>query len=233
MFLGLLFLFFGIAIGKFKWYWLISGYNTASKKDKQKIDIENIGKSLTKMSYMVAIVNLFGAFLVFFFKISILIFVFLTLVIIFYFVWHVQKFDRSSNSKTGKIILIVVMIIILLINVPLFSMTYKTTNVEFTKDSLRIIGTYGRTIPKENINEIKLVDNIPEIKMRTNGIGLGKIQKGNFKLDGINKGVLFLENDNGPYIQISTNIYTVFINYKYDSKTLELFNELENEFKLK
>lgn len=197
------------------------------------MDIENIGKSLTKMSYMVAIVNLFGAFLVFFFKISILIFVFLTLVIIFYFVWQVKKFDRSSNSKAGKIILIVVMIIILLINIPIFSMAYKTTNVEFTKDSLRIIGTYGRTIPKENINEIRLVDNIPEIKMRTNGIGLGKIQKGNFKLDGISKGVLFLENDNGPYIQISTNVYTVFINYTDDTKTLELFNELDNDFKLK
>lgn len=225
------FLLIGIGIGKYKCYWLISGYNTASKEDKENMDIESAGKSLAKMSYMVAAINLLGALLVFFFHISVIIFVYLTIAIVFYFAWQVQKFDHSSSAKAGKIALIIAMVIVIAVNIPIFYASNKSTNVEVSTDSIRIIGTYGRTIPRENISEIKLVDNIPKITMRTNGIGTSKIQKGNFKLEGINKGVLFLEENNGPYIQITTDVYTVFINYKDDSKTLELFNEMDKEYK--
>jgi len=232
-FIGLIFLILGVAIGKYKCYWLISGYNTASKENKAKMDIENIGKAMAKMSYIVGAVNLIGAFLMFFFKISIIIFVFLTLAIIFYYVWNMQKYDHSSNAKAGKIILVVVMIIVLAVNIPIFTMAYKSTDVEITTDYLKVNGMYKQTIHSDNITEIKLLDNIPEIKTRTNGVGLGKIQKGRFKLEGIQTCYLFLENNDGPYIKVMTDIYPIFINYKDDAKTLELFNKLDKEYNKK
>jgi hypothetical protein len=227
------FLIIGVAIGKYKCYWLISGYNTASKEEKEKMNIETAGKYLAKMSYIVAILNLVGIFFVFFFEISVIIFVYLTIAIIFYFTWQVQKFDHSSSAKAGKIALVIAMVFVIAVNIPIFYTSYKSTTVEVAKDTLKIRGMYGRTIPRENIKEIELLDSIPKITMRTNGIGLKKVQKGNFKLEGISKGILFLEDDNGPYIQITTNVYTVFINYKDDAKTLEVFDKLDKEYKLK
>lgn len=185
------------------------------------------------MSYTVATVNLLGSILNSFFKVNIMIFVFLTIAIIFYFVWYVQRFDHSSNSKATSIVLIVVAAIILAVNIPLFIMTYKTTNVEITSDTINIIGTYKRTIPRNEIEVVTLLDSIPKIKMKTNGIGIGQIQKGNYKLEGIDKGFLYLESDTGPYVEIATNGYTFFINYKDDNKTSELFYKLTNELKLK
>lgn len=185
------------------------------------------------MSYTVATVNLLGAILNSFYKVNIMIFVFLTIAIVFYFVWYVQRFDHSSNSKATSIVLIVVAAIILAVNIPLFIITYKATNVEITEDTIKIVGTYKRTIPNSEVKAIKLLDSIPKIKMKTNGIGIGQIQKGNYKLEGIDKGFLYLESDTGPYIEIDTNGYTFFINYKDDNKTSELFYKLTNELKLK
>lgn len=230
--MAVIFFIFGVAIGKYKCYWLISGYNTASKEEKQKIDIENTGKIIAKMSYIVAAISFLGALAAYFFQASksILISIFLMLIVIFYYVWKAQKYDHSSNAKIAKIILVVTMVLVIAINIPIFYATKKSSDVEVSNDSIRITGTYGRTITKESITEIKLIDNIPEIKMKTNGIGLGKIQKGNYKLEGINKGVLFLENNDGPFIQITTKSYTVFINYKDDAKTLNIYKKINNEF---
>lgn len=230
-----LFLALGIAIGKYKCYWLISGYNTASNEARQKIDIENVGKNLAKMSYIVAGINFLGALAAYFLQagISVLVCILLMLIVIFYYAWKVQKYDHSSNSKAAKIILAITIVFVIAINIPIFYAANKSSEVEILKDSLKITGTYGKTMKKESITEIKLIDNIPEIKMRTNGISLGKIQKGNYKLEGINKGVLFLEDSNGPFIQITTKTYTVFINYKDDSKTTDLYDKLSSEFNIK
>lgn len=230
--MAVIFLILGVAIGKYKCYWLISGYNTASKEKKQKIDIENTGKFIAKMSYIVAAINFSGALAAYFFQSSksILISIFLMLIVIFYYVWKAQKYDHSSNAKVSKIILVVTMVLVIAINIPIFYAANKSSDVEVSKDSIKVTGTYGRTITKESVTEIKLIDNIPEIKMKTNGIGLGKIQKGNYKLEGINKGVLFLENNDGPFIQITTKSYTVFINYKDDAKTLDIYKKINSEF---
>lgn len=184
------------------------------------------------MSYIVAAINFLGALAAYFFQASksILISIFLMLIVIFYYVWKAQKYDHSSNAKVAKIILVVTMVLVVAINIPIFYAANKSSDVEVSKDFIKITGTYGRTISKDSITEIKLIDNIPEIKMKTNGIGLGKIQKGNYKLEGINKGVLFLENNDGPFIQITTKSYTVFINYKDDSKTLNIYKEINSEF---
>lgn len=42
--IGGVFLFLGVAIHIFKWYFLISGYNTMSKEKKAKVDTHGLGK---------------------------------------------------------------------------------------------------------------------------------------------------------------------------------------------
>lgn len=48
---ALIFTILGLAIHKFKCYWLISGYNTASKEEKQSVDIKSISKILANSLY--------------------------------------------------------------------------------------------------------------------------------------------------------------------------------------
>ena len=48
---ALIFTILGLAIHKFKCYWLISGYNTSSKEEKQSVDIKSISKILANSLY--------------------------------------------------------------------------------------------------------------------------------------------------------------------------------------
>jgi hypothetical protein len=38
--IGVLFMAIGVAVGEFKFYWLIPGYNTAHEKAKKNVDME-------------------------------------------------------------------------------------------------------------------------------------------------------------------------------------------------
>ena len=57
---SLLFVFLGIAISRYKCYWLIAGYNTASKEEKARIDIENVAKHMSRMCYLIAFILFLG-----------------------------------------------------------------------------------------------------------------------------------------------------------------------------
>lgn len=50
--LGILFL--GFAIQKLKWYWLIAGYNTMSKEEKENVEIEKVAKEMAIFLYIIA-----------------------------------------------------------------------------------------------------------------------------------------------------------------------------------
>jgi hypothetical protein len=62
---------------------------------------------------------------------------------------------------------------------------------------------------------------MPKILLRTGGIGMGRIQKGNYSLEGDIKVKLSLASKEGPFIEIivdSTPSH-YYINYKYKENT--------------
>ena len=52
--LVVLFLFIGFAMQKLKWYFLISGYNTMTKEQKENVNVKALGKLLAIYSYSLA-----------------------------------------------------------------------------------------------------------------------------------------------------------------------------------
>lgn len=84
------FLFFsiGICISKFKWYWLISGYNTMSKEEKANVEIEALGNHMSKIFFLISSLNIVGFLLNYFFNISLAIFIVLTVITLLYSIYH-------------------------------------------------------------------------------------------------------------------------------------------------
>lgn len=56
-----IFLIIGIGIRFFKWYFLISGYNTMSKEKKENVDIEKLGKLMGNFSIIIGILFIIAA----------------------------------------------------------------------------------------------------------------------------------------------------------------------------
>ena len=97
--------------------------------------------------------------------------------------------------------------------------------------------SYPLTIPNDTIVSIKMVDSLPKLIYRTNGAGLGQIQKGYYTIkksddEHSENATLYIRNRNIKAIEIRTVKGLVYINCKDDFQTGELFNEMKNNVKI-
>ncbi|MDR1773389.1 MAG: DUF3784 domain-containing protein [Clostridioides sp.] len=98
------FIFFVIAylIGVKKMYFLISGYNTSSKAEKEKVNIDRLAKTMSIYSLIIAILELLLAFLYQMgFKWSLEVSIYSMIIIILIMIIHAQKFDKKNFNEDG------------------------------------------------------------------------------------------------------------------------------------
>lgn len=78
-------------------------------------------------------------------------------------------------------------------------------NVEFGEETMTFTGLYGQEIRYSDICEICVTDTLPAIKLRTNGLGLGKILKGHFRTNDSESCILLVNTGYSPYLYIGLN----------------------------
>ena len=96
---------------------------------------------------------------------------------------------------------------------------------------------YPLWIPNDTIVSINIIDNLPKLIFRTNGAGMGRVQKGYFTIkkndfDHSENATLYIRNRNIKAIEIKTINGLVYINQKNDELTQELFNEMKSTVKI-
>lgn len=227
---GLLFIGLGLAISRYKCYWLISGYNTSSKKEKENVDIENLGKHMGRLCYLIAFSIWIIALLVYFFEIYIGILIMLMVIMIFVYVLYMQRFDHNKGSGTDKGIIYFIGGVVLVVSILVFSFGQSPNEVSTNEGKIIISGSYGIIIKNENINSIELIESMPKVAFKSNGYsnGLGK-KKGEFKLEGDRMANLYIESKDGPYIKITLDKYDVYINYKDKELTNYIYKILDSQ----
>ena len=96
---------------------------------------------------------------------------------------------------------------------------------------------YPLTIPNDTIVSINMIDRLPLLIYRTNGTGIGPIQKGYFtvknsSLEHSENATLYIRNKNASAIEIRTVNGLVYINQKNDELTQCLFDEMKSTVKI-
>jgi hypothetical protein len=114
--MGLLFMVIGIAVGKFKFYWLISGYNTAHEKAKKNVDIEKVGRLFAVVCYINSAILFIGFGASYFIQVPLWIFLIIIYGMFIWMVLYSTKYDKDKGDKgeaiaTAIIVGIVVIII--------------------------------------------------------------------------------------------------------------------------
>lgn len=233
MILALVFLFLilGVVLKYLKWDWLIAGYNTMSKEQKQEVDIEGLRNFLSNSMFIMSAIFLV-AFLFSYvgYNTSALVAFIMLIVYSIFMMFYVQRFYRNKKIQRKNIIIIIAILLItgaLIRGVFLFG----AGDTEISVDSQEIIisGMYGTTISLDELKEIRLIEQIPRIIVRTNGYSLGNTLKGNFKLEEYGKVKLFLVSDQGPFLLLRNQEDTYIINYKESTKTDALYKEICNK----
>lgn len=225
---SVLFIVIGVLISKYKCYWLISGYNTSSKEEKARVEIEKVAKHMGRMCYAIAIILFLGSVISKYYSISFFSFVILMFIVFCGYLFYIQRFDHNKKSKTETVVVIIICFVAFSITLITFSSGNKPNEIKVTDNNIIIDGSFGTTIKKKEIESIELIEELPEISFRVNGYSDGSsIKKGDFKLKTGERVKLYIQSKTGPYIKISTVNNDVYINYKDDKETLASFKILK------
>ncbi|SCX92204.1 DUF3784 domain-containing protein [Alkaliphilus peptidifermentans] len=236
LFTPMLLILFGILIKYFKQYWLIAGYNTASKKEKENIDAEKLGAFIGNVMFVLAAINLSGLLLRYLgYRLLGDLTWGLFIIVIIFTVFRGQSFYKESGSTNGKMDRLS-LIVVLIVTLPILMfvgglMWYGNVTNEVTVegDIIRISGMYGTSVSREAITSIELLNEIPNIERKLNGLNFGNINKGVFRLADWGNGWVYLESNKGPYVVIRYNIEgLIVINYKNSEDTERVYAMISN-----
>lgn len=219
-----------------KAYWMISGYNTMPAEKKKKVDVEGLGKLMGNMCFILGAIFLIGISLLYLKQpVAGFAFLGLTVPVIIYTLIAAQKFDGNTRKESGEMktsakftIGGLVVFLLLLLGFVGFMVYqgFQPASITFENDVLTIAGSYGRSIPRAEINNVELSEVLPEVQRRTNGSAIGDRLRGHFQLKDIGPALLFLDRGKPPFIRIETGSDTIFLNLETAEQTRKLFTSL-------
>src|SRR5690606_9732568 len=106
--------------------------------------------------------------------------------------------------------------------------TSQPTEFTLEQNELKISGAYGTVIPYSDIENLKLSETIPQIELRTNGLGMGSIQKGHYKIEDMGDALLFMRSRSGVVIIIQCEgEKIVMINSAEPEETGTIYKQLK------
>ncbi|MBH1939998.1 hypothetical protein I5677_03690 [Mobilitalea sibirica] len=134
--------------------------------------------------------------------------------------------NQSSRKLFSYILGAIILVGVTIFLVVLYNSTKKETEIVISDEYFEVQGMFGATYYFDDIEVIELRDTIPKITRKNNGSGLGEVKKGDFEVEGLGSGKLFILSKEGPYIYVQTKDSYVIINYKDQTKTKELYESL-------
>ncbi|MBM7542241.1 hypothetical protein [Amphibacillus cookii] len=132
----------------------------------------------------------------------------------------------SDRDKLSKVKTILSVLVVLGLAVALFWVT-RESKISIQGTTLEIGGMYGISIDAEEVEDVLLTDEIPNIRGKTNALSLLSLKKGTFRMDEIEKARLYLHSGNGPYIQIMTSEDVIIVNYRNAEMTESVYEDIK------
>ncbi|MFN4213514.1 DUF3784 domain-containing protein [Exiguobacterium sp.] len=232
---AVLMFFLGFAVHRLGWHFLISGYNTMKREQKARVDIKSVARLIGIMCYGIGIIFLLIAAVETLgldiplepFFIGLLLFVVVIL-------WRAQAYDGNIFDESGrlrpggkkKLIPIVLVSMLLLTVVPgIFIWFSQPSAVTLTDTALVIEGSYGQTVPFDEITDVTLTD-VPAVERRTNGAATTSRWTGHFRTTDKEDVLLFIDRDVSSAIRIDWSGKPIYVNRETDETTEALYEKV-------
>ncbi|MBQ4548697.1 MAG: hypothetical protein IJA42_05890 [Bacteroidales bacterium] len=138
---------------------------------------------------------------------------------------------NSGRPRTYRSVFIIAVFIVALIAYPIFFANYGN-EIIVDDNKIEIKGDYSMDIPFDDIDTVLLIESLPNIKLRTNGISTNKVNIGKFKMADGNKCRLYINKSTPLFVEIrldaqdSPSESLVFINRKTVEGTKLLYDQI-------
>ncbi|WP_096189865.1 DUF3784 domain-containing protein [Evansella halocellulosilytica] len=212
-------------------YDLISGYALKNMKEKEALAKRGYPQAVGKVLIYSGLI-LFIGMLLYLANIPFAVQgAFLTVVVyMFTHLLLINKTDVKKNKVRTMIILIFTQFITISIIVFVFTASYERNEIEVSDKVFSITGYYGDEWLIEDITNVELVDQLPDVQARAHGFTFGHRAKGRYYLEGVGSGHLFVYKNEPPFIFVQMNDEYLFINSKSEKETIEWYDELLNNW---
>lgn len=139
---------------------------------------------------------------------------------------YLSRYELQHKRKKSYIISLSLFIIVVGGVIGLMIFTYQDYEVIVENEQLEITGMYGEQWSMENLKWVELLDEMPEVTAKTNGVGLPTLAKGQFTVKGYGNSFLFIQKESKPVILIETTEKPIFLNHQSPSITEKWFDQL-------
>ncbi len=218
-------------IVKKKDYTLISGFSNRPKEEQERLIqsgfVDALGKLLV-MSFLIFVITyIFWLFSVpYSLEIGLSIF---TIVLLGGLMW-IQRFEVKQKRKkmfwiTGGISVGTLLFIVVLIVVGL-----QENDIHIDETTLTVTGMYGVEWELADIQSVELLEELPEVLIRTNGFAVAGYLKGRFRLEKpYEGGLLFIQKKSPPYVYVATADDYFILNRKQANETHEFYASIQSK----
>ncbi len=234
--MGIIFFGVGLSLHVFKWYFLISGYNTMSKEKKARVNTAGLGRLLGLYFYvnggvlfLMGILQAVGA------KTSMMpLFVFFG-ISTGYVLLKAQKYDGNLYDEHGKMrkgawkqlaLVVGIVVIIGCFVVVLLFFSAQATKVTFLEEGIEIHGIYGEIYTWDSMDHVALMEELPTIEKRTNGSALGSNLKGYFKTTEWGEVKMFVNTQEPPFVYLEMDDRVMVFNMDNAAETKETYRSI-------
>ncbi len=234
MIIILLFLILGWAVRKKEAYWLISGFASRPKEEQEELIhsgyLHKIGSLLivTAMGMLILLPLMFTTF-----KYVMEVQFGFMMIFLMGGMVYLSKYEVPKKRKRSYIINITLFIAIIGGISGLTYYSYQGYELVTKEESFEITGMYGDEWNYEDITSIELMEELPQVTIRTNGVGLPTLSKGHFKVTGYGSSLLFIQKVSSPYIYIELKDKKIFINDKNPEHTKTWFEQVREKAELR
>ncbi len=235
---GVTFLLMGLLVHRLKWYGLIAGFNTMRPERQNEVDIVSVARTIGYYGYAnAAVFILSGVLLTDRFSWGGLFpYLFLVLSTLGLLI-RLQRFDKQVIDGEGRfkagakrrLALKLLPVVLVLVGVGgLMVYSSRPPRVSTDEVGIAIEGMYGESFTWEEIRSLTLLEDLPDIQMKTNGSALGPHLKGHFRVSDHGGVLLHVDTRTPPYILIQTEEEKVIFNLPSSIDTMDLYRELDD-----
>lgn len=226
----LIFALFGWAIRFKKAYWLISGFVSRPDEEKQQLIENGLPQKtgallLSTAGAMLLLLPISFTSFKYVFEVQFGV----MLVLLMGGLIYLSKFEIPRKQKRSYIMSTLLFIGVIGTITAISVTSYQGYELIVKENHFEITGLYGDEWSINDIKKVELMDKMPDVTLRTNGIGLPTLAKGHFKVTGYGSSLLFIQKGSSPYLYIEADNKHIFINDKDPAKTKDWFEQLKEK----
>lgn len=152
----------------------------------------------------------------------------LTSIVLPFISYSVRKKHHSRSCSLRNVVIFSIFGIIVFVLTFIIS---RPPSIEVQKEEIEIIGfNYQDHISYGIIENINIIEALPEISGQINGLSIGGLKSGDFQLKNEKQATIYLQSSSSPFINIQTKgDKEYFINGRNYKHTVSLYNDIESK----